>query len=52
MPKRALTVQEMGRLGGRARAKALSKERRHEIAKGAAVTRWTAYRRKAKSHAA
>jgi len=50
--KRAMTVQEMGQRGGHARAKALTAERRQEIARGAAVSRWTAYRRKAKKDAA
>ena len=31
---------ELGRLGGQARAKKLSKKRRSEIAKDAAATRW------------
>ena len=33
-------AQELGRLGGQARAKKLSKKRRSEIAKTAAATRW------------
>ncbi len=33
-------AQELGRLGGRARAKKLSKERRAEIARKAAASRW------------
>lgn len=33
---------ELGRLGGKARAESLSKKRRAEIAKKAAVTRWAA----------
>jgi len=37
-----MTVQEMATLGGRARAKQLTKERRAEIAKTAADTRWSA----------
>lgn len=35
-----MTVAEMGRRGGQARAKKLSKERRREIAKLAANKRW------------
>ena len=34
-------AQELGRLGGQARAKNLSKQRRSEIAKAAAVKRWS-----------
>lgn len=34
------TAAEMGRKGGASRAKTLSKERRAEIAKQAAATRW------------
>jgi hypothetical protein len=33
-------AQELGRLGGQARAKGLSKKRRKEIAKSAAKARW------------
>ena len=33
-------AQELGRLGGQARAKKLSKERRAEIARKAAASRW------------
>ena len=33
-------AQELGRLGGQARAKKLSKERREEIARNAAKSRW------------
>ena len=33
-------AQELGRLGGQARAKKLSKERRAEIARKAAAKRW------------
>ena len=33
-------AQELGRLGGQARAKTLSKKRRAEIAKKAAAKRW------------
>ena len=33
-------AQELGRLGGQARAKKLSKEQRAEIAKRAAAARW------------
>ena len=33
-------AQELGRLGGQARAKKLSKKRRSEIAKKAAARRW------------
>jgi hypothetical protein len=33
-------AQSLGRLGGRARAKALSARRRKEIARKAAATRW------------
>ncbi len=33
-------AQELGRMGGRARAKALSKKRRRDIARKAAVARW------------
>ena len=33
-------AQELGRLGGQARAKRLSKERRAEIARKAAAKRW------------
>ena len=34
-------AQELGRMGGQARAKSLSKKRRAEIAKKAAATRWS-----------
>lgn len=34
-------AQSLGRRGGKARAEALSKERRAEIAKAAAAVRWT-----------
>jgi hypothetical protein len=33
---------ELGRMGGAARAKSLSKKRKHAIAKTAALTRWAA----------
>ena len=34
-------AQELGRLGGKARAEKLSKKRRSEIAKAAAAKRWS-----------
>jgi len=33
-------LQELGRVGGQTRAKNLSEERRHEIARKAAAVRW------------
>ncbi|GBE43256.1 hypothetical protein BMS3Bbin10_01332 [bacterium BMS3Bbin10] len=33
-------AQELGRMGGKARAKSISPERRAEIARKAAITRW------------
>ncbi len=38
--KKELTVSEMARLGGKARAKSLSPARRKEIAQKAIKTRW------------
>jgi hypothetical protein len=38
--KPPLTVQELAAMGGKARAKALTKKRRKEIAKAAASKRW------------
>ena len=38
--KKNLTPSAMGKLGGAARAKSLSKEQRQEIAKKGAKTRW------------
>lgn len=38
--KPSLTVKEMAAMGGRARAKGLTKKRRKEIASGAAKKRW------------
>ena len=38
--KKNPTASEMGKLGGRARARKLSKKRRKEIAKKAAEARW------------
>ena len=35
-----LTVQEMASAGGKARAKALTRKRRREIAENAAAARW------------
>ena len=40
-----LTVTEFARLGGKARAKKLSKKRRVEIAKAATAARWAKYRK-------
>jgi general stress protein YciG len=40
MRKKALTVQEAGRMGGKARAKALSKQRASAIGRKAARARW------------
>jgi len=42
-----VAAQELGRRGGKARAKALSPDRRHEIAKKAIMARWS--KAKAKS---
>ncbi len=39
-PKKNTAAAELGRLGGQARAKKLSKGRRSEIAKKAAKARW------------
>jgi hypothetical protein len=44
MPKRSAAA-EMGRKGGLARARALTKEQRAGIAKKAAATRWARRRR-------
>jgi len=41
MSNSTLTVSEMGRMGGLARAKALSPSRRKTIARLAALTRWS-----------
>jgi hypothetical protein len=38
--KKAITVTEMGRRGGLARAKNLSQKRRSEIASKASMARW------------
>lgn len=38
--KPSLTVKEMAAMGGKARAKGLTKKRRKEIAAGAAQARW------------
>ena len=38
--KQPMTISEMGRLGGKARAKKLSAARRKEIAQKAIRTRW------------
>ena len=38
--KKFLAAAEIGRLGGKARAKKLSKKRRTEIARAAAAKRW------------
>ena len=40
MPPAASAAAQLGRLGGAARAKAMTPERRAEIAKEAAKTRW------------
>jgi len=51
MPKKikelSLTVEEMGRRGGTARAISLSREKRSEIAGIASRTRWEAHRKNA-----
>jgi len=44
--KRDLTVREIGRRGGLARARNLSPERRSEIARMAVEARWRKYRDK------
>jgi len=41
MTDKSITVSEMGRMGGLARAKALSPSRRKTIARLAALTRWS-----------
>lgn len=46
--KKPITVQDMAAMGGKARAKALSKERRKEIAKNAIQKRWENHRAKKK----
>ena len=38
--KKQLTVSEMAKMGGKARAKSLTAERRKEIARKAIATRW------------
>jgi general stress protein YciG len=38
--KKQLTVSEMAKMGGKARAKSLTPERRKEIARKAIATRW------------
>jgi hypothetical protein len=38
--KKQLTVSEMAKMGGKARARSLTPERRKEIARKAITTRW------------
>jgi hypothetical protein len=47
--KKPLTVQEFARLGGKARAKKLGKERLKESARKAAQARWAQQKAKPKS---
>jgi hypothetical protein len=42
-----ITVAQAGRKGGKSRAKRLTPERRTEIARLAAITRWKKHRQKA-----